>query len=147
MLSRRLVVIALTALILACGGEDRPVLKVGTDLTSYTREPIPSTATSPVALVPYNSWNRGSATAFIPACGVHPSAAVERLVAGQWERYASAICIDIMMETPIELRAGESRQDQVAIGEAGHFRLRIPYGAAAGASSSFDAVSREFDVQ
>ena len=147
MLVKRSAVVAFVALTVACGGEDRPVLKVGTDLTSYTRASIPSTATSPVALVPYNTWNRGSATAFIPACGVHPSAVVERLVGGQWEMYASAICIDIMMETPIELRAGQSRQDQVAIGEAGHFRLRIPYRAAASASSSFDAVSREFDVQ
>jgi len=147
MLIKRSAVVALAALTLACGGEDRPVLKVGTDLTSYTRESIPSTATSPVALVPYNSWNRGGATAFIPACGVHPSAVVERQVGGQWEMYANALCIDIMMQVPIELRAGESRQDQVAIGEAGHFRISVPYSADRSENSSFYAVSREFDVQ
>jgi len=147
MLVKRSTVVTLVALTLACGGEDRPVLKVGTDLTSYTRETIPSTATSPIALVPYNTWNRGSATAFIPACGVHLSAIVERLVGGHWEMYSSALCIDIMLQTPIELRAGASRQEQVAIGDAGHFRIRIPYRAGASANSSFYAVSREFDVQ
>jgi hypothetical protein len=146
MLFKRLPIAALAALTLACGGDDRPVLRVGPSGTAFQRELIPSTSASPVATVPYTTWNRGNATAFIPACGARASAVVERLVGGRWESYSSVFCIDIMMETPIELRAGESRQDAVAIGDAGHFRILMPYSASVGASTGYSAVSRDFDV-
>lgn len=146
MLLERLTIVAVAVLAVACG-DDRPLLKVGTEGTSFQREVVPSTSTWPIAVVPYNTWNRGSATAFIPACGAHASAVVERYVGGSWESYSSLLCIDIMMETPLELPAGKSRRDQVAISEAGHFRIRMPYSADASASHGFDAISRDFDVR
>lgn len=148
MLFQRLALVALTALTLACGGDDRPVLKVGTEGTSFQREAVVSAGLSAnVAFVPYNTWNRGSATAFIPACGAHPTVTIERYTGGKWESYAGTFCIDVMIETPIELRAGASRTDSVAIGEAGHFRIRLPYGENASAGSRFETFSRDFDVQ
>ena len=147
MLAHRLAVVALAALTVACGGDDRPVLKVGTEGTSFQRQLVPTTSVSPVAFVPYNTWNRGNATAFIPACGVRPIVNIERYVGGQWQSYAGIYCMTVMMETPIELRAGASRTDSVAIGEAGRFRIRLPYGESASAGTRFDVVSREFDVQ
>ena len=147
MLIKRLTVVALTALAVACGGDDRPLLKVGTEGTSFQRQLVPTTSVSPVAFVPYNTWNRGSATAFIPACGAHPTVTIERYAGGKWESYAGTFCIDVMIETPIELRAGASRTDSVAIGEAGHFRIRLPYGESASTGSRFVTLSRDFDVQ
>ena len=143
---KRLSVVMLAAVALACGGEDRPVLKVGADGTSFQRETVPSTATSPVATVPYLIWNRGSATAFVPTCGGHALPALERLVNGNWESYSGPICIDVMMETPIELRAGQARRDEVAIGDAGTFRIRMTYAPDAQWSKNLYTVSIPFDV-
>ena len=143
---KRLSVATLAALAVACESYPRPVLKVGTNGTSFQREAVPSTPTSPVATIPYNTWNRGDATAFLPACGAHPSAVVERFVGGSWESYASSFCLDFTLQTPIALRAGESRQDEVAIGDAGHFRIRMPFSANASTGDGFNAISADFDV-
>ena len=145
MLFKRLTIIALAALGIACS-PDRPVLKVGTEGASFERGSVPSTATGPIAIVSYNTWNRGSATAFMPACGGRASAVVERYVGGSWESYASVYCIDIMMQTPVELRPGESRSDQLSIGDAGRFRIRMPYSADAHGSQNLYTLSNAFDV-
>jgi len=144
---QRVSLFALAALALACGGEDRPILKVGTNSTSFQRGSVPSTATSAVAFVPFTTWNRGSATAFIPTCGTQLLPGVEKLVNGSWEPYASGYCAAVMVMAPAELRAGESRNDQVTIGEAGHYRIHVTYWADAGAKDRYEAVSGEFDVQ
>jgi len=144
---QRLSLVVLTALTVACGDDARPVLKVGTNGTSFQRESVPSTATSPIALVPTITWNRGDATAFIPTCGARVLPVVERLVSGSWVPYASGFCAAVMVMAPTELRAGESRNDEVAIGDAGHYRLRVTYWADAGAKERYEAVSGEFDVQ
>ena len=145
MLLRRLTVVALALFAVACA-DDRPVLRLGTEGTSFQRELVPTTSVSPVAFVPFNTWNRGNATAFIPACGTRASAVVDRYVGGSWEQYSSLLCLDVTTETPIELRAGASRRDEVAIGEAGHFRIRVSYSSDASARHGFTAISRDFDV-
>ena len=144
---QRVSLFALAALALACGGDDRPLLKVGTSGTSFQREAVPSTATSTIALVPYTTWNRGDATAFIPTCGAQLLPGVEKLVNGSWEPYASGYCAAVMVMAPAELRAGESRNDQVTIGEAGRYRIHVTYWGDAGAKDQYEAVSGEFDVQ
>lgn len=144
---QRLFVVTLAALTVACSGEDRPVLGVSVEGTSFQRQSVPSTATSPVAFVPYTTRNRGNASAFIPACGTRPEPVIERLVGGSWQSYASGFCIDVLMETPIELRARDSRRDEVAIGDPGRFRVRLPYSEGSQSSKRFDAVSLPFDVQ
>jgi hypothetical protein len=146
MLLRRLSFVALAALTLACG-EDRPVLKVGTNGTSFQREVIPSTAVSPVALVPYDIWNRGNATAFIPTCGTRVLPVIEKQVNGQWESYSSGFCVLSSVMDPLELRAGDTRHDEVAIGEPGRFRIQVPYSSDANLRNRFGAVSGQFDVQ
>jgi hypothetical protein len=143
---KRLSVVILAALALACGGDDRPVLMVGADGASFQREVVPSTAVGPIATVPYVVWNRGGATAFIPKCGGHAQPVLERLVNGSWESYSGWPCIEVMAEPPIELRAGESRRDLVAIGDAGHFRILMTYAPDAQWSKNVYAVSGPFDV-
>jgi hypothetical protein len=146
MLLKRLSVIGLTALTLACG-DDRPVLKVGTNGTSFQRESVPSTAVMPIAYVPYDTWNRGNATAFIPTCGSRVLPVIEKLVNGQWESYASGFCMLSMVMVPLELRAGQTHHDEVAIGDAGRFRIRMPYASDAQLRDHFESVSGSFDVQ
>lgn len=147
MLLKRLSIVALAAFAVACGGDDRPLLKVGAEGSVFQREVVPSTAVGPIATVPYLIWNRGSATAFIPTCGGHAQPAVEWLVNGNWESYPAPICIELMAEPPIELRAGQSRRDQVAIGDAGRFRIRMKYALDAQRSKNVYAVSGPFDVR
>ena len=141
---KRLFVVALAALSLAC--DERPVLRVVTNGTSFQRELVPSTASSPIAIVPYDIRNRGNATAFVPTCGTRVLPTVEKLVNGQWESYSSAFCMLSMVMIPLELREGESHHDEVAITEAGHYRLRVPYSSDAQLRNHFDAVSGQFDV-
>jgi hypothetical protein len=144
---KRLSVVILAAFALACSGDDRPLLMVGADGSSFQRQDVPSTGPSPVAYVPYTIWNRGSTTAFIPTCGARALPAIERLVNGSWQSYASGFCIALLPETPLELRTRQSRRDQVAIGDAGRFRIRLPYGDGMQSTTRFDAVSPPFDVQ
>lgn len=147
MLLKRLTVVALAALTLACG-DDRPVLRVVTNGSSFQRELTSPTATTPIATVPYDIRNRGNATAFISACGTRVLPTIEKLVNGQWEGYASGYCV--MMSTvmmPIELREGESHHDEVTISEAGRYRLRVPYSSDAQLRNHFETVSGQFDVQ
>ena len=141
---KRLIVVSLGALSLACG-DDRPALTVGADAPSYQMQSVPSTGFG-LATVSYRSWNHGSATAFVRSCGARPIAVLERLVDGSWQPYTSALCIALEPESPIQLRAGESRRDQLIVGAPGHFRIRLPYAADAGAGDDFNALSREFDV-
>jgi hypothetical protein len=140
-------IVLLTAFALACADGSRPVIKVGTSGTSFQRESVPSTATSPIALVPTMTWNRGNATAFIPTCGTQPLPTVERFVNGSWESYAGGFCAAVMVIAPAELRAGESRNDHVAIGDAGRYRLHVTYWGDAGARDRYETVSDEFTVQ
>ena len=147
MLLKRLSIVALAAFAVACGGDDRPVLKVGADGSVFQREVVPSTAVGPIANVPYLIWNRGSATAFIPKCGGRALPVLERLVNGSWESYPAPFCIELIAEPPIELRAGQSRRDQVAIGDAGRFRIRMTYAPDAQSSKNLYAVSVPFDVR
>ena len=168
MFIQRLSVVALTALTLACG-EDRPRLRVAVEGSSFTRQLVPSTSMSPVAYVPYTVTNDGNRTAFLPTCGSRVTPVVEQLVNGHWEAYASGFCIlasspmvplepgaaQVRGAAPVrlsvvmirlELREGQSHDDQVAIGDAGRFRIRMPYSADAQGSKQFDAVSWQFDV-
>ena len=142
----RLSVVLLACLALACG-EDRPMLKVTTNGTAFQRQSVPSTSVSPVAYVPYDSWNRGSATAFLPTCGTRVTPVVEKLVNGQWESYASGFCMLSSLMVPLELREGETHHDEVAIGEAGHYRIRVPYSSDAQMRDHFQSLSGTFDVQ
>lgn len=145
---QRLSLALLAVLALACeGGDPRPILKVGVNGTSFQRETVPSTATSPIAYVPVMTWNRGDATAFLPGCGAKYLPGIEKLVDGSWQPYAVGFCAAVISGTPVELRAGESRNDQVAIGDAGHFRIHVSYWADASGEHRDDALSSEFDVQ
>ena len=141
----RLSVVALAALAVACGG-DRPLLKVSTNGTSFQRESVPSTAVSPVAYVPYDSWNHGNATAFLPTCGTRVLPAVEKYVNGQWERYASGFCMLASVMAPLELHEGDTHHDEVAIGEAGQYRIRVSYSSDGQLRNHFESVSGSFDV-
>lgn len=47
---------------------------------------------------------------------------------------------------PLELREGESHHDEVAIGDAGRYRLRVSYSSDAQLRNLFEAVSGQFDV-
>ena len=144
---QRVSLFALAALALACGGDERPVLKVGTSGTVFQLESVPTMATSGIVTIPYMTWNRGNATAFIPTCDTQEMPTVEKLVNGSWELYFSGACIAVLVTAPVELRAGESRNDQVTIREAGHYRLRLMYWEDASAQHQYDAVSGAFDVQ
>lgn len=144
MLLKRLAVVVLAALSLAC--DERPILRVVTNGTSFQRELTSSTATTPIAVVPYDIRNRGNATAFVATCGTRVLPTVEKLVNGQWENYSSAFCMLSMVMIPLELREGESHHDDVTIGEAGHYRLRVSYSSDAQLRNHFEAVSGQFDV-
>lgn len=144
---KRSSVVVLAAFALACGQDDRPVLQVGADGSSFQREVVPSTAVGPVAAVPYVMLNRGNATAFVPVCAGRALPALERLVNGSWESYPGPFCIELMPDPPIELRTGQSRHDQVAIVDAGRFRIRVTYAPDARWSKTLYAVSAPFDVR
>lgn len=148
MLLKRLAVVALTTLTLACG-EDRPRLRVVTQGSSFVRQSVPSTSVSPVAYVPYTVTNYGDRTAFLPTCGSRVVPVVEQLANGHWESYAAGLCMltNSSVMIPLELGAGQKHQDEVAVGAAGRFRIRMPYTSDAQGSKHFDAVSRQFDVQ
>ena len=146
MLLKRLSVVALTALALACG-DDRPVLRVVSNGTSFQRETTPSTATSPIAIVPYDMWNRGNATAYVATCGTRVLPVIDKLVNGQWESYSSGFCMLSMVMVPLELREGERHHDELAIGEAGRYRIRMPYSSDAQLRNHFETVSGQFDVR
>ena len=146
MLLQRLTVVALALLTIACG-EDRPILRVSTNGTSFQRELVPSTSISPVAYVPYDSWNHGNATAFLPTCGTRVLPVVEKYVKGQWESYASGFCMLSSVMVPLELREGDTHRDEVAIGEAGHYRIRVSYSSDRQLRNHFESVSGSFDVQ
>jgi hypothetical protein len=143
---KRFPIFAFAAFALACGGDDRPVLNIATDGTSFERGAVPSTAASPIAFVPFVTRNRGNTTAFIPACGERPTAVIERLVRGSWESYSGTFCIDNLISTPLELRAGANRRDEVAIGDAGRFRIRLSYTSDASGSEPRSTASGAFDV-
>ena len=143
---KRLSVVMLASLTLACR-EDRPILRVTTNGTSFQRETVPSTATTPIAYVPYDTWNRGDATAFISTCGTRVLPVIEKLVNGRWESYASGFCMMSSVMVPLELREGEIHHDEIAIGEAGQYRLRVPYSSDAQLRNHFESVSGSFDVQ
>ena len=145
MLLERLTVVALAALAVACGG-DRPILRVVTNGTSFQRASVPSTATTPIAIVPYDMRNRGNATAFVATCGTRVLPVIEKYVNGQWESAFSGYCMMSMVMAPLELREGETHHDDVAISDAGHYRLRVPYSSDAQLRNRFEAVSGEFDV-
>jgi hypothetical protein len=142
---KRLSVVILTTIALACGG-DRPILMVGTNGTSFQRELVPSTSVSPVAYVPYDSWNHGNATAFLPTCGARVLPTVEKYVNGQWESYASGFCMLSSVMVPLELREGDTHHDEVAIGEAGHYRIRVSYSSDGQLRNHLESVSGSFDV-
>jgi hypothetical protein len=146
MLLKRMTVVALAALTLACG-EGRPNLRVLTNGTSFQRELISSTSTTSIAVVPYDMWNRGDATAFVSTCGTRVLPVIEKLVNGQWESYSSGFCMMSMVMVPLELREGETHHDEVAISEAGRFRIRVPYASDAQLRNHFESVSGQFDVQ
>lgn len=146
MLLKRLAVIALTALTLACG-DDRPILRVAINGTSFQRGAVPSTATTPIAYVPYDIRNRGNATAFIPTCGTRVLPVIEKLVNGQWESYSGGFCMLSIVMVPLELREGQTHHDEVAIGDAGRYRLRVSYSSDSQLRNHFEAVSGQFDVQ
>ena len=143
---KRLSIVMLAALAVACG-DDRPLLKVGTAGSSFQRESVPSTSMSPVAYVPYDIRNSGNETAFIPTCGPRTLPVVEKLVNGHWEGYASGFCVMSSLMVPLELRAGESHHDELAIGDAGRFRIRMPYSADAQMRNRFESISARFDVR
>ena len=144
-LLKRFSVAALTALTLACG-DLRPVLKVGADQASFQRTADPSTPTYLVAVVPFTIWNRGNATAFVPSCGARVLPVVEQMVNGRWESYSSGGCILTTANALLEIKAGASHRDEVAIPAAGHFRIRLPYSPDAQLRNPYDALSAEFDV-
>ena len=146
MLLKRLTIVALATLALACG-EDRPILRVVTNGTSFQRVVVPSTSTTPIAVVPFDMWNRGDATAFVSTCGTRVLPEIEKLVNGRWESYAGAFCMMSMVMVPLELREGQSHHDDVAITEAGRYRLRVSYSSDAQLRNHFEVVSGEFDVQ
>ena len=105
------------------------------------------TSTIPMAVVPYEMWNRGNATAFISTCGTRVLPVIEKLVNGQWESYSGPFCMLSVVMIPLELREGQSHHDEVAISEAGHYRLRVSYSSDAQLRNHFEAVSGSFDVQ
>lgn len=144
---QRVSLFVFAALALACGGDDRPVLKVGVNGTAFQLESVPTTGTSGLATVPFMTWNRGNATAFIPTCGTRVLPIVEKFSNGSWDAYASGFCLAVQAFAPVELRVGESRDDEVTIGETGHYRLRMVYWGDAGAKKRYETVSGEFDVQ
>jgi hypothetical protein len=146
MLIKRLTIVALAALTLACG-DDRPVLRVVTNGTSFQRELTSPTATTPIAVVPYDMRNRGDATAFVSTCGTRVLPEIDKLVNGRWENYSGAFCMMSMVMVPLELREGETHHDDVAISEAGRYRLRVPYSSDAQLRNHFESVSGAFDVQ
>jgi hypothetical protein len=141
----RFAVVFLSLLSLACG-DDRPVLRVGTNGTSFELMSVPSSNAFGIAAVPYTTANHGDASAVIPQCGTHPSVVLETLVDGNWQLYASAACVEFTASRPIDLRAGDSRRDEVMIGAPGHYRIRVPYWWDGSPNMSFSAVSNEFDV-
>ena len=146
MLYKRLAVVVLAALTIACG-DDRPVLRVDTNGTTFQREVTASTATTPMAVVPYDIWNRGDATAFVSTCGTRVLPVIEKLVNGQWESYSGGFCMLSMVMVPLELREGGHHHDELAIGDAGRYRLRVPYSSDAELRNHFESVSGPFDVQ
>ena len=143
---KRLSIVMLAALALACG-DDRPSLRVVVQGTSFVRQSVPSTSLSPVAYVPYTVTNYGDRAAFLPTCGSRVVPVVEQLVNGHWESYASGICMLNSLMGPLELDAGRKHQDEVAVGAAGRFRLRVPYTSDAQGTKRFDTISLLFDVQ
>jgi len=145
MMLKRLSIVAFTALTLGCG-DDRPRLRVVTEGKSFDRASVPSTSISPVAFVPFTVTNDGNQTAFLPTCGSRIAPVVEQMVNGHWDSYASGFCILSSVMVPLELGAGQSHDDEVAIGAPGHFRIRMPYSSDAQLSKHFDAVSWQFDV-
>ena len=96
--------------------------------------------------MPYDIWNHGNATAFIPNCGTHVLPVIETLVNGRWETYSSGFCALSFGMGPIELREGETHHDELAIGDAGRYRIRVPYSADAHLRNRFATVSGPFDV-
>lgn len=141
----RLSVVAVAALTLACG-EDRPVLRVTTNGSSFQREVDASTSTLAIAVVPYDIRNRGNATAFVSTCGTRVLPVVEKYENGRWDSYSSGFCMMSMVMIPLELREGESHHEDVAITEAGRYRIRMPYSSDAQLRNRFEAVSGQFDV-
>lgn len=146
MLLKRLTIVTLAALTLACR-EDRPILRLVTNGTSFQRVVVPSTSTTPIAVVPFDMWNRGDATAFVSTCGTRVLPEIEKLANGRWENYSGAFCMMSMVMVPLELREGQSHHDDVAITEAGRYRLRVSYSSDEQLRNHREAISGEFDVQ
>lgn len=143
---KRLSVVVLASLAFACG-ENRPILRVVANGTSFQRVVVPSISTVPIAVVPFDMWNRGDATAFVPTCGTRVLPVIEKLVNGRWENYSGGFCMLSMVMVPLELREGQMHHDEVAITEAGRYRLRVSYSSDSQLRNHFEVVSGQFDVQ
>ena len=138
-------VVVLSALVLACGGNDAPRVHVATAGSDFIRR---GSDASLAVLVPFTITNRGQQTIYVPACGNRPMVTIDRGNGSGWEQYGGTRCIDIYLQVPIELRAGQSVSDSYAMSEAGTYRVRVSYSLT---RSSFEkteaAASGAFEVR
>jgi hypothetical protein len=144
MLFRRLTLVALAALAVACA-DDRPRLRVDVDGGSFERVPVAGSGLE-LASITFDVVNDGGATAFINACDRRIAASIDKRVDGRWEQFAGGICLANLPADPVQLRSGARQQGGVGIGEAGRFRVKVSYGSDASMSEPRSAVSDGFDV-
>lgn len=143
---KRLSTVALCSLVLACGDAAR--VQVATEGSLFVREHADTPSGYAPVSIPYDLTNRGDRTAFVSACGERPSAWIERQVDGHWEQYSGGYCIAVLSMAPIELRGGERRAGlQVAIQDAGTFRIGVTYGEDTSGRRTVSATSAPFEVQ
>jgi hypothetical protein len=142
---RRLLSAAVLSLLVAGCGHDRPTVRLATEGTVFD---LGGSGTLPQATVPFTVTNRGEGTILLPSCGGRVEVSVEHGVADHWEQYSSAICGLADLQTPIELRAGQSVTSEYYFYQPGHFRMRLPWSSsAAKVFGDESSTSNPFDVR
>lgn len=131
---RRLSVIALAAVALACSGsgDEKPRLEVVTEGSEFV---LGGTGPAPQANVRYTVTNRGSATAFVASCNGHPLVGLEQQTGMEWAQTSAMACLAIYTMDPIALRAGQSITDTYYFHDAGVYRMVLAYSRDASAPS------------
>jgi len=113
--------LALAFVAAGCADSPDPSIEMGASLVI---RPKPDS----MATVPYTVSNRGSAAAYVAACGQYPSPGTDRLVGGSWEAYFGSGCKGTVDMSPILLAPGQTVSGIWAYDGAGTYRLRVYYG-------------------
>ena len=141
---RRLSVVVLSVVALACHS-DRPTVVLSTQGTVFDRG---GSGIVPEATVPVTVTNRGDRTVFLPACADRPAVSIERGTGKSWEQYSGTFCVTNLMQSPVELRAGEKLTGTFTFAEPGYYRIRLTWGATAADVFGDDAsTSNPFHVR